>query len=34
MLLYPTGVLVSRLLAAVVTIYDKAVDRGGCGRLT
>ena len=34
MLLYWTGVLVSRLLAAVVTIDDKAVDRGWCGRLT
>ena len=33
-LLYPTGILVSRLLSTVVTIDDKAVDCGGCGRWT
>ena len=33
-LLYPAGVQISRLLAAVVTIDDKAVDRGGRRRWT
>ena len=34
LLLYPAGVQISTSLAIVVTIDDKAVDRGGCGHWT